>query len=151
GRVDRLLLVCPAAGGVEPGPAVRAFGQAEDALLEAGDVDGATALNVRTWLGPDADDTTRATLTTWQRATFDAQLPLGEDVGSPRPDVDLAGLDVPTVVVVGAHDPLASVGEHVARTVPGAVLHRLAWAGHLPTLERPSEAAALVRRLLDSP
>ncbi len=150
-RVDRLLLLCPAAGGVEPGPEVRAFGRAEDTLIEAGDVEGATALNVRTWLGPDADDATRATLTTWQRETFVAQLPLGQDVGSPQPDVDLAALTVPTVVVTGAHDPLASVGEHVARTVPGAVMHPLAWAGHLPTLERPSEAAALVRRLLDGP
>ena len=76
---------------------------------------------------------------------------LGDDVGSPRHDVDLATVAVPTVVVTGAHDPMGSVGDHVARTVPGAVLHRLAWAGHLPTLERPTEASALVRGLLAAP
>ena len=33
---------------------MRAFGEEEDRLLEAGDLEAAVDLNVQTWLGPEA-------------------------------------------------------------------------------------------------
>src|SRR4051812_17569392 len=50
-RVSSLVLLCSAGPGVEPTADLRAFVEQESALLERGDLDAATALNVRTWLG----------------------------------------------------------------------------------------------------
>ena len=48
-RVERLVLLCPALAGFPQTAEAEAFDEAEDALLNAGDVDGAVALNVRMW------------------------------------------------------------------------------------------------------
>src|SRR6476620_1584979 len=61
--VSSLVLLCAAYRGLDPTESVRDFGAEEDGLLEAGDVDGATELNVRTFLGPEADGAARALLT----------------------------------------------------------------------------------------
>ena len=58
-QVERLVLVCTAGDLVEPDDGLRAFWQEEGRFLDAGDIDGATELNVATWLGPDADDEAR--------------------------------------------------------------------------------------------
>ena len=53
---------------------------------------------------------------------------------------------MPTTVVVGGHDFAffdATARALVAR-LPHGVLVELPWAGHLPSLERPAETAALV-------
>ncbi|MFD7838017.1 hypothetical protein [Streptomyces sp. NPDC059761] len=46
--------------GPADGPALQKVVDAEDALLEAGDVAGAVELMVDTWLGPSADEAARA-------------------------------------------------------------------------------------------
>jgi 3-oxoadipate enol-lactonase len=73
-RVTALALLCTAVRGHEPSAALREFGAREDALLEAGDVAGATDLNVELWLGPEATDAERAKLRLMQRNAFDVQL-----------------------------------------------------------------------------
>ncbi|MFC8599379.1 alpha/beta fold hydrolase [Isoptericola sp. NPDC057191] len=154
GKVRRLVLLCPAAPDVPDTPTSDAFDAEEARLLEAGDVDAATQLNVTTWLGPDADDAAREALAVMQRRAFDVQL-AADAVASaarapePGPDpveIDLAGVRVPTFVVEGAHDmdQLRACARHVAASVPGAQLSVLDWAGHLPVLERPDEAGALL-------
>ena len=60
-RVAALVLASPALGGWAWSQEVRSFGAAEDELLEAGKVDEAADLNVRTWVdgngrGPDEVD-----------------------------------------------------------------------------------------------
>ena len=58
----------------------------------------------------------------------------------------LGTLGMPALVVWGEDDaaiPVA-VGERLAAALPDARLHVLAGCGHLPTLERPAEVAALV-------
>lgn len=69
-----------------------------------------------------------------------------------RPDStpDLAGIDVPTLVVVGEEDELSSPAEAeaMAGAVPGARLVRLAGAGHLSAVEVPEEFNAAVREFL---
>ena len=148
-RVDRLVLLCPGLRGLEPTPAAEAFDAEEWRLIESGDIDGAVALNVVTWLGPDADADARALLTRMQRQAFDVQLAADEWPDPPtmvHDEVDLGGIRVPTTVVLGTKDVdwLQAAARAVAEGVPGATLLELDWAGHLPALERPSETAALV-------
>jgi 3-oxoadipate enol-lactonase len=56
-------------------------------------------------------------------------------------DVNLAGIRVPTHVVVGADDPLTpvSVSQELASAIPGAKLTVIPGAGHLSNLEKPGE------------
>lgn len=59
----------------------------------------------------------------------------------------LAGIAVPTVVVVGTADRVVppATGRRLARTIPGAELVELAGAGHLLAHQRPREVAAAIR------
>jgi len=154
GRVSSLVLLCPAFRGIEvDDPVADAFGADEDRLLEAGDVDGAVDLNVRTWLGPGATADTVAAVTAMQRRAFEVQLAAeaAEPVPAPeRVEVDAARVVVPTVVVSGAHDLVAfrTVAAELARRIPGAEHVELDWAGHLPSLERPEAILALLLDVL---
>ncbi|MDP9443418.1 MAG: alpha/beta hydrolase [Actinomycetota bacterium] len=152
-RVERMVLLCSAAEGVVHTDDVRAFAREEDALLEAGDVEGATALNVRTWLGPAADDATRARVHAMQARAYSVQLEAGNGAESYELDVDLATIPAPTTVVCGAHDLefFRLVAEHLAEQLPDARLVELEWAGHLPALERPTDTVELIRGALRTP
>ncbi|SDO70394.1 Pimeloyl-ACP methyl ester carboxylesterase [Pedococcus dokdonensis] len=152
-RVSSLVLMCTAYRGLEPTESVKAFGQEEDRLLEAGDVAGATELNVRTFLGPEADGAARALLTLMQRRAFDVQLAADEADPGPEPrrvEVDPTGIAVPTVVVSGAHDldHFGDVARLLGEQIPGAETVELDWAGHLPALERPDAVQALLLDVL---
>ena len=59
-RATRLVLLAPAAAGMERGAALQAFSDEEDALLEVGDVEGATEPTSAPGAWPDADDAARA-------------------------------------------------------------------------------------------
>ena len=53
GRVDRLVLVAPGLSSMDDDPDIQKFGEEEDALVEKGDLEGATELNLRMWVdGP---------------------------------------------------------------------------------------------------
>jgi len=66
-----------------------------------------------------------------------------------RPDSRplLARIEVPTLIAVGEQDQLTppSAAEEMHRGIAGSVLHRIADCGHLPTLETPQVATALLR------
>ena len=138
-RVTGLLLVCAATRLLPATEDARAFGAEVDALLEAGDVDGAVALNVRTWLGPAATPETRDFVAEMQRRSFEVQLAAG-DAPAERADFDLGNVTAPTLVVSGAHDLpyFARVAELLTERIPGAESLALDWAGHLPSLEDPA-------------
>src|SRR3954468_4338571 len=151
-RVSALVLLCAAAPGVERTPQLRAFAEREEELLEAGDVEAATEVNVRTWLGPDADEHARELLRTTQRQAFAVQLAAGEEPEERSLDVDLARITSPTTVVYGRHDLdfFRTVANYLAAGLPAAELVELPWAGHLPNLERPEETTELIRRAIRS-
>ena len=69
-----------------------------------------------------------------------------------RPDVtaQLATLTMPALVLWGADDALVPVpvGQKMAAALPDARFEVLAGCGHLPTLEKPAESAALFAELL---
>ncbi|MFF8289247.1 alpha/beta fold hydrolase [Streptomyces sp. NPDC016309] len=149
-RVGSMVLLSPAVDGHEPSAALRAFGAREDELLEAGDVAAAVELNVDTWVGPEADETTRDAVHRMQRHAFDVQLAVTEEFGRIRHEADLSAVTAPTVVLSGAHD--VADFRLMAAELPGRLKDarhvELPWAGHLPSMERPAEVTDLLLGLL---
>ncbi len=69
-----------------------------------------------------------------------------------RPDrtPELAGIDVPTLVLAGAEDAVIGITEAsgLARAIPGAKFVEIAAAGHLAPAEQPAAANAALRDFL---
>jgi pimeloyl-ACP methyl ester carboxylesterase len=63
----------------------------------------------------------------------------------------LAGLDVPTLVIWGEHDGIASAdyGRAFAAAIPGARFELIEDCGHVPQLECPEATLALIESFLD--
>ncbi len=157
-RTSALVLVAPALGGHEGSPELDELDEAEEALLEAGDVDGAVELNVRIWLdgpgriAPVAPET-RELVAAAQRRAFDVQLAAYASSPPPGPvrwveppaATRLGEIAVPTLVVAGAHDlaDFRGIADRLASGIPGARQVVLD-AAHLPGLERPEELNRLV-------
>lgn len=145
-RVNALALLCSALPGQEPSAELDALGEREEALLEAGDIAGATELMVDTWLGPHADETAREAVRRMQRHAFEVQVSAAEEFEPTEAEFDLVAIQAPCLAVSGAHD-LADFRQIAARLpdlVPNAEHVELPWAGHLPSLERPSAVTELL-------
>ncbi|RJL34542.1 alpha/beta fold hydrolase [Bailinhaonella thermotolerans] len=143
--VASLALLCPLSPDHTPGESLHDFWRREEELIEAGDIDGAVELNVRTLLGPEADEATRDLVRRMQRHAFDVQL-AAEEHPELETDDDLTRIEAPCLVVSGALD-LADFREIAAR-LPARLRDarhvELPWAGHLPSLERPAELTPLL-------
>ncbi|MEH3078153.1 MAG: alpha/beta hydrolase [Quadrisphaera sp.] len=64
---------------------------------------------------------------------------------------ELAGLDVPVLVIRGAEDPRPAAGTlAVAEALPHAELVVIDGAGHLPWEDRPAEFASALRRFVQA-
>lgn len=139
-RVTALALLCTARTGHEPSAELRAFGEREEALIEAGDVAGAIELHVDTWLGPEADEATREKLRRMQGCNLAVQL-AAEEFESIKAEIDPAAITAPSLLISGKHD-LADFRQ-IADQLSGELVNtrhlELSWAGHLPSLERPDE------------
>ncbi|MEV7522938.1 alpha/beta fold hydrolase [Streptomyces sp. NPDC091371] len=151
-RVTSLLLLCAGRPGHEPSAELRAFGAAEDALLDAGDLAGAAGLNARTWLGPDADADAHALVRAMQLRNFETGLAVTESHELPEAPVELSAVTAPVLAVGGAHDhpDFRRIAAEIPALVPGARHLELPWAGHLPSLERPAETTRLIVDFLRS-
>ena len=112
----------------------------EEALLEAGDIEAAVELNLGFWC-PDIADRVRPMVADALRRE-ERELD----------DVELEAVRTPTLVAVGEHDKpdFRAIAERLARELPNAELAVIEGAGHLPSMERPDETAALVRRFLSA-
>ena len=119
---------------------MQAYGDEEERLIEAGDLDAATELNLAFW-APAMADRLRP-MTRWS---------LELDVVEVE-EVDLSAVRARTLVAVGEHDKadFRAIAERLARELPNAQLAVIEGAGHLPSMERPDETAALVRRFLSA-
>jgi 3-oxoadipate enol-lactonase len=119
---------------------VTAYGDEEERLLEAGDLDAATELNLAFW-APTMADRLRP-MTRWS-----LELEVDE-----IEQVDLRAVRARTLVAVGEHDKpdFRAIAERLARELPNAELAVVEGVGHLPSMERPDETAALVRRFLST-
>jgi len=149
-RVSAMALLCSGLPGHQPTDELRAFGEREDELLEAGDVEGAVELNVDTWLGPDAGESAREKVRGMQRQAFDIQLAAPDGAGRNKADFDLAAIKAPGLAISGGHD--LPDFQHIAAHLPSLLPHtshlELPWAGHLPNLERPAAVTALLTDFL---
>jgi 3-oxoadipate enol-lactonase len=124
---------------------VVAFHEEEDRLLEEGDLDAATDLNVRFWAPDHAD-----LIGPMQRRSFELQLPSRAEE-EPSGPIDLAAVQAPTLVAVGEHDKrdFHEIADRLVQEIPDAERVTIAGAGHLPSLENPDETARLVREFLE--
>jgi pimeloyl-ACP methyl ester carboxylesterase len=145
-RITALVLLATAMAGHEPSDDLREFWQRESELLEAGDVAGATELNVDLWLGPHADEETRVRLREMQRRAFEVQLAAAEEFEQIEVEFDLGAITAPTLLLSGGHDLIdfREVAELLGERIPGARHLELDWAGHLPSMERPDELNRLL-------
>lgn len=145
-RVNTLALLCPALPGHEPSAELEELGEREEALLEAGDVAAATELMVDTWLGPEADEPAREAVRRMQQHAFEVQLAVDEEIEPLESSVDLGAIEAPCLAVSGAHDVVdfRRIAARLPDLLPNADHVELPWAGHLPSLERPSETTELL-------
>jgi 3-oxoadipate enol-lactonase len=121
-----------------------AFEEEEDRLVEEGDLDAATELNVRFW-APSVAERVRP----MQRRSF--ELMVGSAAEDVQPDrIDLAAIGARTLVVVGELDKadFRAIAERLAAEIAEAELVVMEGVTHLPSLERPDETARLVREFL---
>ena len=125
-----LVLLGSALDEFDESPALDALDAAEEARVEAGDLDAAAEANVRFWVRPrrrpaaDVDPAVVALVRTMQRDAFDAQIGVDAELEEPDPPVArrLGEIGVPALVIVGADDveDFVRLGERLAGELPGA-------------------------------
>jgi len=111
-QVDALILGAPSVSGDTPSERVRQFWREEDEMIENGDLDGATALNVRLWVdGPhreagEVDAAVRRKVYDMQMNIFRKEIP--DEVEEIETDGAAIGrlqeLNLPVLVMVGDLD-----------------------------------------------
>jgi pimeloyl-ACP methyl ester carboxylesterase len=153
-RTRSLVLVSPGGDLYAPDPPdeMRSFWRDEERLLDAGDLDAAVELNLRTWVdGPhrrpeEVDPQVRAFVGEMQRDAFANPAFDAEEIEI-APLIDrLAELTMPVLVVVGDADQPSTIaiGRRIAAEVPDARLVSMPGVAHMLTLERPAEFERLV-------
>jgi 3-oxoadipate enol-lactonase len=151
-RVAGLVLADAPLPGYAWSEEMRGFFAAENAALEAGDLEAATEINVDFWVGP-ANEAVRAAIREQQLNAFRLQAGDEADDALLTNDLpgDIATLRVRTLVVTGENDKadFRAIADHLAATIPGARRATVAGAGHLPSLERPAAFAEVVLPFLE--
>lgn len=157
-RVRSLILGAPSIRGIEAAPDVQAFGEKEDAYLEAGNLAAATQLNIDFWvIGPvrmayEVDAAVRQSVYEMQHAAFEIALPPNfapQRLQPPAAD-RLGEICVPTLVLAGDVDQPSAIAmaRRAAEAIPTAQLVVRPNIGHMVTMERPSEAEAHISTFL---
>jgi 3-oxoadipate enol-lactonase len=119
---------------------------AEEAAIEAGDLDAATEINLEFWVAPAHRDEVRPQ----QRRALELQT-AHEEPEVQWPDMaPLSTLRIPTLVVVGEDDKadFLAIAQHLAEEIPDADLAIVPGAGHLVGVDQPEELNALVLEFL---
>lgn len=156
--VRALVLVAPGFPGHEWSEELRASWGEEEAAFEAGDLDGAVEVSLRTWVdGPrrrpeDVDPEVRARVGEMQRQAYELQRDwIDEELLVPDLPQRLGELDVPTLVLVGEEDQpdMQAIVERLAREIPGAGRATIPATAHVPSMERGREFDELVLPFLE--
>jgi 3-oxoadipate enol-lactonase len=160
--VEALVLVGPGLRDMNPNEAVRKSWEDEEALVEAGDVDGAVEVNLRVWVDgvartPDeVDPNVREQLREMQRRAFKVQMAVPdagpEEPFEPQASTRLGEIGCPALVVVGDLDQPAiqEVADQLAEGIPGARKEVIARTAHAPNMERPEEFNRLLLDFLQA-
>jgi pimeloyl-ACP methyl ester carboxylesterase len=157
-RVSSLVLLASGLPGHDWSPEMRRYSSAEEAAVEAGDLDAAVELDLEMWVrGPRRDwsDRTRAiadlvrgpariclaNMAATEERELDGDPPVRESVHR---------ITVPTLVGVAEADPadMVDISEHLAARIPGAQAVRFPDTGHLIALERPDETVTAITDFL---
>lgn len=159
--VSALVLVAPGLPGHDWSPEMIASWEEEEAALEAGDIDEAVEVNLRTWVdGPrrrpeDVDPEVRRRVGEMQRRAFELQLPVGDDADEELLVEGLADrvgeIRAPTLIAVGEEDvpDMHAIADRLAAEIPGARRATIPNTAHAPSLERPREFDELVLGFLE--
>jgi len=145
-QVERLALVGSGLPAWDWTEQMRAHFEAEGKAFEAGDLDGATELNMEFWVKPEHRDEVRPQ----QRRMLELQT-AHEEPELLWPDLPpLSSLEVPTLVVVGAddHADFQAIAQHLAEQIPNTELVVVPGAGHLVGVDQPEELNALLLEFL---
>jgi pimeloyl-ACP methyl ester carboxylesterase len=146
-RVSKLVLVDAGLGAWDWTEEMRGYFAAENAAVEAGDLEGAIRTNLDFWVDPAFHDEVRPQ----QRRLLELQTAHEEpELRWPTEKLQLSELDVPTLVVVGERDKadFHAIAKHLAEQIPGAQLEVVPNAGHLVGVERPDALNELLLEFL---
>lgn len=160
-RVSALVLVGSGLPGHEWSEEMKTAWGEEAAAFDAGDLDGAVEVAMRTWVdGPrrrpeDVDPDLRARVAEMQKRAYELQLPIEEDEEELLvEDVAqrLGEIAVPTLVVTGEEDQpdIHAIADRLAREIPRAERATIANTAHVPSMERTAEFDELVLGFLES-
>ena len=145
--VERLMVIDAPLPGWDWSEDMQSFFAAEEAALEAGEIEEAVRLNVERFVGSAAPDV-RELVADMQERSFRLQLESEPDSAELDPPVSqrLADIAMPVSVVHGEHDvpDFVAIAHTLAEQLPSATLHCVARAAHLPALERPEAVAELI-------
>lgn len=157
-RVAALVLIAPTISGGPVTPDIEAFFEEEDAALEAGDLDGATELNLRMWVdGPrrtaaEVDPHVRALVYRMQRQAFATVFPEDAiELDLEPPAIGRLGeVKAPTLLMVGDYDIEAEIKQvrWLTRKIAHAQLAIIEGAAHLVNMEKPAEFNQVVQDFL---
>lgn len=160
GQVDALVLMGPGLRDMERTPAVEQSWKEETELFEAGDIDGAVEVNLRTWVdGPSrtpdqVDPGVRERVRVMQRRAFELDLPDAgpEEPFDPPASARLGEVRCPTLVLVGELDQSAilKVADRLEAGIPGSRKVVIEGTAHAPSMERPDEFNRLVLDFLQT-
>jgi 3-oxoadipate enol-lactonase len=149
-RVSGLVLIASAMRDYEWSEEIRRYGDREDELFEAGELDELVEINLRTWVdGPqrephEVDPAVRGRVAVMQRDSFEILLAAGDDLSdedeiNPPVAEGLSEVTVPTLVMWGDLDvrDISQIGACIAGAIPDAAVELVKGAAHLPNLEAP--------------
>lgn len=150
------LISAPAPGDdEEPSDELAAVWEAEEAALEAGDLEGAVSAIVDGWTLPGASEGLRERVAAMQRRAFLLQQATPDADLAPDPLEErldrLAELKMPALCAAGTRDKRDFVdgAKRMAEVLPEGRLEKIVRAGHLAPLEQPRGFRKLLLEFLD--
>jgi 3-oxoadipate enol-lactonase len=147
--VEKLVLAAPGVSGSQPSAEQMQYNEAEEAALEAGELDGATEITLRTWVdgpgrGPgEVNPAVRERVRAMQRQAYEIPIPEGaEELDLEPPAIGrLSEVKAPTLIIVGDYDlqPKVEQARSMAEEIAGAQLVVFPGVAHMVNMEKPEE------------
>ena len=158
--VTSLTLVAPSVSGEPITEEILHFFEEEDALVEKGDLQGATELNLRVWVdGPrrtphQVNPMVRQRVYEMQYHAFTIPMPENADEQELQPPAVTRFMEVrvPTLIIVGDLDlpEKLELSERMAHSIPNARKVMIAGAAHMVSMEQPQEFNRIVLDFLNA-
>jgi 3-oxoadipate enol-lactonase len=145
-RISKLVLVAAGLPTWDWSEEMRSYWAAEEAAVEAGDLDGATQVNLDFWVKPEHHEEVRPQ----QLRALELQTAHEEPEVLWPEMAPLASLELPTLVVIGEKDKadFRAIAGHLAEQIPDAELVVVPGAGHLVGVDEPEELNAVLLEFL---